>query len=271
MARNEEKAQSMLNRWVKLKSGAIDDNAKRPHLASMASTVHEAEKWRGQIVKDISRKVLLIQNRGNPESKTRQLNDEINKLLREKRHWERRIVELGGANHSRAGDPQLLDENGNELPGSRGYRYFGAARDLPGVRDLFSKAPANSADVRRSRGDMNKFVDSAYYGFRDDDDGELVPAEAEAEAAAIAAAQAEWDRVREEKVRGGGGVGGKQDDEEDNGKFVSFVPLPSQADIENAILAKRKAELLQRYASKELLESQAITAAVTGSSKRGRE
>lgn len=99
--------------------------------------------------------------RGNPESKTRQLNDEINKLLREKRHWERRIVELGGANHSRAGDPQLLDENGNELPGSRGYRYFGAARDLPGVRDLFSKAPANSADVRRSRGDMNKFVDSA--------------------------------------------------------------------------------------------------------------
>ena len=80
MARNEEKAQSMLNRWVKvslqqscgaqlltpclqLKSGAIDDNAKRPHLASLASTVHEAEKWRGQIVKEISRKVLLIQNR----------------------------------------------------------------------------------------------------------------------------------------------------------------------------------------------------------------
>jgi hypothetical protein len=49
-----------------LKSGAIDDNAKRPHLASMASTVHEAEKWRGQIVKDISRKVLLIQNRQEP-------------------------------------------------------------------------------------------------------------------------------------------------------------------------------------------------------------
>jgi hypothetical protein len=61
---------------------------------------------------------------------------------------------------------------------------------------------------------------------------------------AIAAAQAEWDRVREEKVRGGGG-GGKQDDDEDNGKFVSFVPLPTQAEIESAILAKRKAELLQ--------------------------
>ncbi len=91
-------------------------------------------------------------------------------------------------------------------------------------------------------------------------------------------------------MRGGGG-GGKQDDDEDNGKFVSFVPLPTQAEIESAILAKRKAELLQvsccaaraslalfcdfsraqRYASKELLESQAVTAAVAGSSKRGRE
>jgi hypothetical protein len=42
-----------------------------------------------------------------------------------------------------------------------------------------------------------------------------------------------------------GGGGGKQDEDEDNGKFVSFVPLPTQADIESAILAKRKAELLQ--------------------------
>jgi hypothetical protein len=62
---------------------------------------------------------------------------------------------------------------------------------------------------------------------------------------AIAAAQSQWDKVQEEKIRGGGGAGGKQDDDEDNGKFVSFVPLPSQAEIENAILAKRKAELLQ--------------------------
>ena len=51
--------------------------------------------------------------------------------------------------------------------------------------------------------------------------------------------------MREEKIRGGGGVGGKQDDDEGSGQFVSFVPLPTQAEIESAILAKRKAELLQ--------------------------
>ena len=31
---------------------------------------------------------------------------------------------------------------GKEVPGNRGYKYFGAARDLPGVRELFeSDAP----------------------------------------------------------------------------------------------------------------------------------
>ena len=33
------------------------------------------------------------------EHKIRDLNDEINKLLRTKAHWERRILELGGPNY----------------------------------------------------------------------------------------------------------------------------------------------------------------------------
>jgi len=41
-----------------------------------------------------SKKVSQIQNAGLGEFKIRDLNDEINKLLREKRHWEARIIEL---------------------------------------------------------------------------------------------------------------------------------------------------------------------------------
>lgn len=33
----------------------------------------------------------------------------------------------------------MIDHEGKEVPGNRGYRYFGAARDLPGVRELFEK------------------------------------------------------------------------------------------------------------------------------------
>ncbi len=34
-----------------------------------------------------------------PEKRVRDLNDEINKLLREKNRWERRILDLGGPNY----------------------------------------------------------------------------------------------------------------------------------------------------------------------------
>ena len=35
------------------------------------------------------------------------------------------------------------------MPGNRGYKYFGAARDLPGVRELFeTEAPGNTKKTR---------------------------------------------------------------------------------------------------------------------------
>lgn len=44
----------------------------------------------------------------------RDLNDEINKCIREKGHWERRIVELGGPDYSRVG-PAVTDSKGREV------------------------------------------------------------------------------------------------------------------------------------------------------------
>ncbi len=70
------------------------------------------------------------------------MNDEINKLIREKGHWERRIVELGGPDYSKVG-PKVTDSEGRSLVEGTGrgpgYRYFGAAKQLPGVRELFEK------------------------------------------------------------------------------------------------------------------------------------
>ena len=68
---------------------------------------------------------------------------------------------------------------GKEVPGNRGYKYFGAARDLPGVRELFETETAPSG--KKTRAELMKEVDAQYYGFRDDDDGMLVPLEVEAE------------------------------------------------------------------------------------------
>jgi hypothetical protein len=57
---------------------------------------------------------------GLTDYEVRDLNDEINKMMREKRHWENQIVALGGANYRR--NVAMLDDDGKEVPGTKGYK-----------------------------------------------------------------------------------------------------------------------------------------------------
>lgn len=149
---------------------------KRPYLADLCSDLNEAEKWRKEIINEISNLVLLIQNAGLGEFKIRDMNDHINKLLREKKHWERRIIELGGQNYMRS---RGLSSQEDEEFGTRNYKYFGAARDLPGVKELFAK-PIKEAP-RKTKAELLRFVNCDYFGYRDEDDGIILPLEAAAE------------------------------------------------------------------------------------------
>jgi pre-mRNA-splicing factor ISY1 len=63
----------------------------------------------------------LYQTAGLGEFKIRDLNDEINRLLKEKYAWEDRILELGGPDYKKVG-ARLLDKEGQEAPGNRGYK-----------------------------------------------------------------------------------------------------------------------------------------------------
>ena len=58
---------------------------------------------------------------GSTDYEVRDLNDEINKIMREKRHWENQIVALGGANYRR--NVAMLDDDGKEVPGTKGYKW----------------------------------------------------------------------------------------------------------------------------------------------------
>ena len=50
------------------------------------------------------------------------MNDEINKLNRTKHHWDKRIVELGGADVTKSRN--FFDVDGKELPGAPGYKVI---------------------------------------------------------------------------------------------------------------------------------------------------
>ncbi|XP_037535643.1 pre-mRNA-splicing factor ISY1 homolog isoform X2 [Nematolebias whitei] len=268
MARNAEKAMTALARFrqAQLEEGKVKE--RRPFLASECSELPKAEKWRRQIISEISKKVAQIQNAGLGEFKIRDLNDEINKLLREKGHWEVRIKELRGPDYRRIG-PRMLDHEGKEVPGNRGYKYFGAARDLPGVRELFEKEPTPAQ--RRTRAELMKDVDAEYYGYRDEDDGVLLPLEALHEKQAIQEAVQKWKTEKESRLSGEKqqeeeeesiySVHNEEPDEENHEEqeaeeggvtFIAHVPVPSQKEVEEALVRRKKMELLQRYASETL-------------------
>lgn len=129
-----------------------------------------------------------------------------------------------------------------------------------------------------------KDIDADYYGYRDDDDGILLPLEDKAEKTAIAKAIAEW-KAKQDKPDTA-----EDEDEEDiypvdkdvrncwekilfldikyniifqadtlkpnteadpmgflGPRFTAHVPLPTQKDIEFALLQKRKKELMEKY------------------------
>ena len=254
MARNEEKAQAMLNRFVAAKSAANkEDKSKRPYLASECDNVKDCEMYRNQIIREISKKVSLIQNEGLEEAKVRDMNDAINKLMREKGHWERQIKALGGPDYFRIAPQVLNADDAEEVVPGRGYRYYGAAKKLPGVKELFSRPPPERQ--KRTRGEMMKGIDADYYGYRDDDDGVLEPLEKAAEPERLKRLRAAWaaEQARREEVDPGGLAAAQRDVEglvevEGEGAmgadFVAHVVVPDQTAIEQAVLARRKQALL---------------------------
>lgn len=164
---------------------------------------------------------------GSGEHVIRDLNDEINKRMREKRHWEKRIVELGGPDYART-QPQAYDADGSAVHGAGGYKYFGAAKNLPGVRELFQKevrAPKKRSRYMRAclaicwlalvrqaltrycalhdrlnRQDMFKNIEPDYFGFRETDDDEaLLREEQDVEKKLQQAAMDEWDRAEAQR------------------------------------------------------------------------
>ena len=86
-----------LARWraAQLEEGKTE-RKRRPFDPNECTDLADAEKFRLDIIREISKKVTQIQNAGLGEFKIRDLNDYINKLLRDKRSWEVRITQLGG-------------------------------------------------------------------------------------------------------------------------------------------------------------------------------
>lgn len=248
----------MLNRYIQGKKDAMTAKVqKRPFLATDVEDLPEAERWRNQIIREVSKEVTNIQNGSLGEHKIRDLNDKINKLLREKKHWERQIKVLGGPDYE-ARAPRITDEDGRAAMGTEGYYYFGAARELPGVRELFDKTGEEAN--KKTRYDLYKMIDADYYGFRDEDDGRLVTLEKKEEKKRRKDVEEKWIETQKSVKRArykalGLEVPADEEDPVINKKtegdiFRAHVELPSRAELEQLVLERKKKEILSKYKNK---------------------
>lgn len=89
---------------------------------------------------------------------------------------------------------------------------------------------------RKTRAELMKDIDADYYGYRDDDDGILLPLEQKAEQEARKRATREWLAQNE-----------KEPEMEEEIETTAQKAIPSQQDIQEALLARKKQELLEKY------------------------
>lgn len=247
MARPAEKARAMLNKWVKMReegNAGPPRRGKRPFLASECQHLADAEYYRNQIVREITDGIAKIQNPGLGEHAIRDLNDEINKRFREKHHWNKRILALGGLDYNAMERQRQIEEGGDQvsLSGPGGYRYFGAAKDLPGVKELFEKEAQKLQS--RKRGDIFKHITPDYYGWRDEEDGVLLELEQ--------VAFKKWRQSLEGQERNnldeGGDTHAVDDDDDDDGLGDNdYLDGPSQDQVAQIMLEHKKQALLAKF------------------------
>jgi len=251
----------MMNKWIAMKNAGNNKpnfgggRSKRPRLASECSNLEDAERYRRQILREVSEKITKIQNPGLGEHAIRDLNDEINHKLREKHHWNKRIEQLGGPNFIELERKQQMEASAegnsdssllmNKKSGGGGYRYFGAARDLPGVKELFQRQ--SQAQTKRKRGEVWKTITPDYFGWRDEEDGVLLDLEQQVESKAKADLRKKRREYKRQRLD-------EQQEDDDDESEQEDVPgqddeddeIPTQEEIAKALLEQKKKALLAR-------------------------
>lgn len=231
--------------------GILDvGRTRRPKAITTIESIPICEKWRGQVLKEISRKVTRIQDPALSDYQIRDLNDELNKLFREKWVWEKQIRGLGGPNYMRGG--RVVDEGGVEIEGGgKGYRYFGRARELPGVKELFeaAKEPSGGRDQEgKTRAELRRNVDANYYGYNlDEEDGVLLAYEKTKQKEAFERLMLEPDNL-EDGEKAGKKRGREEEWQELPGDIGDGVQwrLPSAEEVQEELLERRRRKLLDK-------------------------
>uniref|UniRef100_A0A1I8GCA2 Pre-mRNA-splicing factor ISY1 n=1 Tax=Macrostomum lignano TaxID=282301 RepID=A0A1I8GCA2_9PLAT len=269
MARNSEKAMTALARWRSVFVDKAHEKARRrPYLATECNDLQEAIRWRRDIIKEIAFKVGQIQNPGLGEFKLRDLNDEINKLFRENpigkiesRSWAGRTIArtrpgCWNATAKRRRDvgatatsapPGFCPEFGNC---SRPIRLRRLGK-LAATGERPSRGILDASDDEQEDRDASDPASSSIYRVESNPaDDEILGGDSSMAGSAVESSAA-------------GAAGGSYTDKM-IASYRAHVPVPSQKEIEAALLERKKAILLNQYMTDDMIERARETEAMLG-------
>lgn len=124
--------------------------------------------------------------------------------------------------------PKMYDEEGREIPGSRGYRYFGRARELPGVKELFER-PVEEKEKKKVE-EVKGVLDAKYFGFLGNEDDELL----------------EYERKKEEEARKTVLAHGGGEPREGWTSIPGGWTVPGREEVTEYLLERRRGRLLAK-------------------------
>lgn len=142
-------------------------NPNEPLQPSTCTNLSAALYARRLLTKDISRKLSRIQDASLDDATIRSLNDDLNRMIRERHEWDATLRALGHTERDKTikwGD-DLLPEPGN----THGYYYFGRAKELPGVKELLNPRKEQVTKLPARILMMQRTADNEYYGIADPD------------------------------------------------------------------------------------------------------
>lgn len=227
-------------------AGWVNPSPNEPLVAATCQSLPAALFARKELIKDISRKISKIHDETLDEAAVRSVNDDINQLIKRKAEWDTRMRDLGHVERDKTlkwGD-ELLPEPGNV----HGYLYFGRAKELPGVRELLQPKREERVRLPARVLQIERHADADYFGFASAGGHEHRDEHEEARRMTEAAAEGKLCMSDSPLA-----------------DWVSGLPLllppievlpapdvplvPTQEQVERHMIERRKAELLQRYAS----------------------
>ncbi|SMN19373.1 similar to Saccharomyces cerevisiae YJR050W ISY1 Member of NineTeen Complex (NTC) that contains Prp19p and stabilizes U6 snRNA in catalytic forms of spliceosome containing U2 [Maudiozyma saulgeensis] len=244
MSRNIDKSNSVLVKYQEQQAadnGGYKDYSryKRPKRVASVTNIKEAIQWRLQLINEFKVLNTRVFDPSLSEDDLREVNDQLNVLVQEKKRWDWHINNKLRSSSSKIGS----NLNDRFVIGGKvvlGKRYFGRAIELPEIKDYIEeqkrkqllsqpKQLVNAKKIPSINAKSNDEKAQIYYGQSLDEDAKLK----------LDSFEKHWTPILQR-------VSDTKTDNTPSSTHRITSHIPTQHEMENWLVERRKQDLLKK-------------------------